>query len=191
MNNPRSWISLYPHARIIKRNKCSEAFLTGSDGHYSRPTNLQFSSLTSLRDDRSVRASRINGKGSGGFVRITDQNRRFPRDFVANREHGTETPLSPFPRQDCRPEGPRKPVPGTLRVSSTLPNIPVYTSRRDGSLLSKSARSRCPKNGPSLAALIFSSEMRAGMRGTRQNEILGQIVIVRHSFIAFIRFLQL
>jgi len=48
MNNPRSWISLYPHARIIKRNKCSEAFLTGS--HYSRPTNLQSSSLTSLRD---------------------------------------------------------------------------------------------------------------------------------------------
>lgn len=55
--------------------------------------------------------------------------------------HGTETPLSPFFQAGSRVQRSSKNRSQYSRVSSTLPNIPVYTSptRRDGLLLSKSA----------------------------------------------------
>lgn len=82
------------------------------------------------------------------WVLIVTNVVRFSRNFFASRErkrkrgkeHETETALSSFSEQDSGLARSSKTGPDTL-VSSTLPNIPVYTSptRRDGSLLSKSA----------------------------------------------------
>lgn len=81
-------------------------------------------------------------------IRIKSRGPIEPRSYDATLfrfrrkpEHVKRKPSFPFSRQDCSFGGPRKPVSRYSQVSSTLPNIPVYTSptRRDGCLLSKSA----------------------------------------------------